>query len=180
MALSLNPPSDAKTPERLPNAPGPGTVLPPHYASCFGCGAEHPTGLHLSVTVAEGVAVDAVFRVAEAHQGAPGLAHGGVLATAADETLGFLNFLLRRPAVTAHLEVDYLAPVPVGTDLHLHARCTAISGRKTYVSCEGRLDAGDGLLALRAAGLFLEVPVEHFRRHAGAQGDVSHEGSYNP
>jgi uncharacterized protein (TIGR00369 family) len=181
VALSLTPPPDATVPERSPDAPPPGTVLPPHYASCFGCGADHPTGLHLSVTVAEGVAVDAVFRVADAHQGAPGLAHGGVLATAADEALGFLNWLLRRPAVTARLEVDYLRPVPVGSDLHLRATCTAVAGRKTYVSCEGRLDAADGPVALRAGGLFVAVPVEHFRKHAGAQaGAVSDDRSYNP
>jgi uncharacterized protein (TIGR00369 family) len=180
VAISLTPPPGLAPPEPAPRAPAPGTVLPPHYAACFGCGNEQPTGLHLSVTVADGVAVDAVFRVQQAHQGAPGLAHGGVLATAADEALGFLNWLLHRPAVTARLEVDYVRPVPVGSDLHLRAECTAVDGRKTYVRCEGRLDATDGPVALRAVGLFLEVPVEHFRRHAGEQGPVSDERSYNP
>lgn len=181
MAVSLTPPPDATAPEVAPDAPSVGTVLPPHYASCFGCGADHPTGLHLSVTVAEGVAVDAVFQVAEAHQGAPGLAHGGVLATAADEALGFLNWLLRRPAVTARLEVDYLRPVPVGSDLHLRAECIAVAGRKTFVRCEGRLDSPDGSVALRATGLFLAVPLEHFRRHAGDRSSaLSGDRSYNP
>jgi uncharacterized protein (TIGR00369 family) len=181
VALSLTPPADATAPERAERAPAPGSVLPHHYASCFGCGDEHPTGLHLSVTVREGVAVDAVFRVSEAHQGAPGLAHGGVLATAADETLGFLNWLLRRPAVTARLEVDYLRPVPIGTDLHLRAECTAVSGRKAYVRCEGRLDDPDGPVALRAGGLFIEVPMEHFRKYApGTQSALGDERSYNP
>jgi acyl-coenzyme A thioesterase PaaI-like protein len=103
------------------------------------------------------------------------------LATAADEALGFLNWLLRRPAVTARLEVDYLRPVPVGSDLHLRAECTAVAGRKTFVRCEGRLDDPNGPPALRATGLFLAVPLEHFRKHAGgreaAPGD---ERSYNP
>jgi uncharacterized protein (TIGR00369 family) len=189
VAISLTPPADATVPQPSPDAPPPGSVLPQHYAQCFGCGAEHPTGLHLSVTVADGVAVDAVFRVAEAHQGAPGLAHGGVLATAADEALGFLNWLLRRPAVTARLEVDYLRPVPIGSDLHLRAECTAVSGRKTFVRCEGRLDGPDGPSALRATGLFLEVPVEHFRAHGEQYRQrfgkerhepLSDERSYNP
>jgi acyl-coenzyme A thioesterase PaaI-like protein len=181
VALSLTPPASATAPVRSDRAPVPGSVLPPHYASCFGCGDEHPTGLHLSVTVREGVAVDALFRVAEAHQGAPGLAHGGVLATAADETLGFLNWLLRRPAVTARLEVDYVRPVPIGSDLYLRAECTAVAGRKAYVRCEGHLDAPDGPVALRAAGLFLEVSMEHFRKHAPEpQEPVDDERSYNP
>jgi uncharacterized protein (TIGR00369 family) len=181
VALSLTPPPGATSPERSPDAPATGTVLPPHYAQCFGCGADHPSGLHLSVTVAEGVAVDAVFRVAEAHQGAPGLAHGGVLATAADEALGFLNWLLRRPAVTARLEVDYLRPVPVGSDLHLRAECTAVDGRKTFVRCEGRLDGPEGPPALRATGLFLAVPMEHFRRHAAGRPTAPDDDrTYNP
>src|ERR1700712_638817 len=196
VAVPLTPPPDAAPPERNPAAPGPGSVLPPHYAACFGCGPDHPTGLHLSVTVAEGVAVDAVFNVAEAHQGAPGLAHGGVLATAADEALGFLNWLLRRPAatarppgeypaprpaVTARLEFDSLRPVPVGSDLHLRAECTAVAGRKTFVRCEGRLDAPDGPAALRATGLFIAVPLEHFRKHAGGRPTTpGDERSYNP
>ena len=29
----------------------------------------------------------------------------------------------------ARLEVDYLRPVPVGSDLHLRAECTAVAGR---------------------------------------------------
>jgi uncharacterized protein (TIGR00369 family) len=181
VALSLTPPSGATPPEPASEAPPPGTVLPPHYASCFGCGPDHPTGLHLSATVAEGVAVDAVFRVAEAHQGAPGLAHGGVLATAADETLGYLNWLLRRPAVTARLEVDYLRPVPVGSDLHLRAECLAVTGRKAFVRCAGRLDDPAGPVALRAAGLFVTVPMEHFRKHAGSRPTaVADDRSYNP
>ena len=78
---------------------------------------------------------------------------------------------------------------PVGTDLHLRAECTAVDGRKTYVRCEGRLDAPDGPAALRATGLFLAVPVEHFRRHGelysrkygqDGHGRLSDERSYNP
>jgi acyl-coenzyme A thioesterase PaaI-like protein len=157
-------------------------VLPPHYARCFGCGDQHETGLHLSATVGEGVSVDAVFRVTEDHQGAPGLAHGGVLATAADEALGFLLWVLRRPAVTGKLEVDYLRPVPVGSDLHLRAECLGVDGRKIYARAEGRLNAPDGPPALRASALFIRVELEHFTSHAAAAGESAgnEEGSYNP
>ena len=53
--------------------------------------------------------------VTEHHQGAPGQAHGGLLATAFDETMGFLLWVVGRPAVTARLETDYVLPVPVGS-----------------------------------------------------------------
>ncbi|SCD93955.1 Thioesterase superfamily protein [Streptomyces sp. BvitLS-983] len=104
----------------------------------------------------------AEFLVRPEHQGAPGLAHGGLLATALDDTLGALNWLLRVISVTGRLETDYLRPVPVGTVLHLSAEVTAVDGRKIYATAEGRLNAPDGPVAVRADALFVEVKVEHF------------------
>lgn len=153
-------------------------VLPPHYRDCFGCGDRHPTGLHLTVTVADGVAVDAEFTVTKDHQGAPGLAHGGLLASAFDEALGYLLGVLRQPAVTGRLEVDYLRPVPVGSTLVIHAQCTGVSGRKIYTRAVGRIDGRD---AVRATGLFIAVPIEHFARHGWTDTDALHGGErYNP
>ena len=37
-----------------------------------------------------------------------------------------------------------------------------MSGRKIYCSATGRIGGPDGVVALRADGLFLEVKVEHF------------------
>jgi acyl-coenzyme A thioesterase PaaI-like protein len=159
-------------------------VIPPHFSGCFGCGPSHPTGLHLRATVGEDVSLNAVFRVTEEHQGAPGLAHGGVLATAFDEAMGYVNALLRLPAVTARLETHYLRPVPVGRDLHIHARCVGVDRRRIYIRADGRLDAPDGPRALRAASLFVVVAVEHFSTHG--RGPLSAEmaegarGTYNP
>ncbi len=107
----------------------------------------------------------AQFAVTEYHEGAPGLAHGGVIAAAFDETLGAANELLRVPMVTGRLECDYVRPVPVGSVLFISAQCTAIAGRKIYTRAEGRLDRQDGLLAARAAAVFIQVPLEHFEIH---------------
>jgi acyl-coenzyme A thioesterase PaaI-like protein len=103
------------------------------------------------------VNVSAEFTVGSAHQGAPGLAHGGVLSAALDETLGALNWLLRVVAVTGSLQTDFVRPVPVGTVLHLTAEVTAVHGRKIYSSATGRIDAPDGPVAVRAGALFIEV-----------------------
>lgn len=59
------------------------------------------------------------FTVTENHQGAPGLAHGGLLSLAFDEALGKLMWLIRTPAVTGRLETDFLLPVPMGRTLLL-------------------------------------------------------------
>ncbi|MYU25049.1 PaaI family thioesterase [Streptomyces sp. SID8352] len=162
---ALQPPADAVRPVRHPDAPAPGEPLGAHYDQCFGCGDDQPHGLRLRARAAEGVRVTAEFTVRPAHQGAPGLAHGGVLTTALDETLGSLNWMLRTIAVTGRLETDFLRPVPVGTTLHLAAEATAVAGRKIYSTATGRIGGPDGPVAVRADALFVAVEVDHFVEH---------------
>ena len=159
---ALTPPTDAVAPIRHPDAPAPGELLGAHYDQCFGCGGAQPHGLHLEARAGEGVSLTAEFTVRSAHQGAPGLAHGGVLATALDETLGSLNWLLRTIAVTGRLETDFVRPVPVGTVLHLEAEVTAVAGRKIYSRATGRIGGPEGPVAVRAGAVFVEVKVDHF------------------
>lgn len=111
----------------------------------------------------EGLTVRGDFTVTEDHQGAPGLAHGGIISTAFDEVLGALNWLLGAPVVTAKLEVDFTRPVPVGTTLRIEAEVTGTHGRKVYSAANGLL--ADGTLAASASALFIQVPFEHFLRN---------------
>ncbi|MFG2575695.1 PaaI family thioesterase [Streptomyces sp. NPDC048481] len=164
-SAALEPPADAVKPVRHPDAPAPGELLGAHYEHCFGCGGGQAHGLHLETRVGDGVSVTAEFTVREAHQGAPGLAHGGILAAALDETLGSLNWLLRTVAVTGRLETDFVRPVPVGATLYLEAEVTAVARRKIYSRAAGRIGGPDGPLAVRAEALFVEVAVEHFVQH---------------
>ncbi|KPI09156.1 thioesterase superfamily protein [Actinobacteria bacterium OK074] len=150
---------------RHPDAPAPGQPLGAHYDQCFGCGDQQAHGLHLAVRAGEGVTITAEFTVTAAHQGAPGLAHGGVLASALDEALGSLNWLLRTIAVTGRLETEYVRPVPVGTVLHLEAEATAVAGRKIYSTATGRVGGPEGPVAVRANALFVQVPIDHFIDH---------------
>lgn len=166
---STTPPPGSSLPERHPKSPATGSELPSHFKHCFGCGDLHPTGLHLKAKVEEGLSISAQFTVTENHQGAPGLAHGGLLSLAFDEALGKLMWLLRAPAVTARLETDFLAPVPIGTTIYISARITGVQGRKVYSEAEGRLDGPDGVLAVRAASLFIVVPMKHFLENAPAE-----------
>jgi acyl-coenzyme A thioesterase PaaI-like protein len=160
-------PPEAQVPQRHPDAVAVGREIPSHYDRCYGCGSKHPAGLHMRVIAGE-LSVHAVFDVTDVHQGAPGLAHGGLLSTAFDEALGALNWLLLVPAVTARLEVDFRRPVPVGSVLHIDARLTGILGRKVYTQAVGRLGE-DGPVALTASALFLQVPLEHFLENGRTQ-----------
>ncbi len=116
----------------------------------------------MTITAGEGLTVSGTFRVSEHHQGAPGLAHGGVLSTALDEILGSLNWLLAGPAVTGRLECDFRRPVPVGTDLVVDAEVVGVKGRRVYTRAVGRLGDRDGQVAVRAAAIFVQVPLQHF------------------
>ncbi|MBK6763560.1 MAG: PaaI family thioesterase [Micrococcales bacterium] len=161
------PPPGAVMPDRHPQAVAEGQEIPSHYDRCYGCGGWHPAGLHMRV-VAGDRSVHAVFEVTDMHQGAPGLAHGGLLSTAFDEALGALNWLLLVPAVTARLEVDFRRPVPVGSVLHIDAHLVGQVGRKVYTQALGRLGE-DGPVALTASALFLQVPLEHFQANGRAE-----------
>ena len=58
-------------------------VLPPHYPTCLGCGPDCPQGYHLQVRRdGDDVVAEHVFE--ERHSGAPGIAHGGAVATVSD------------------------------------------------------------------------------------------------
>jgi acyl-coenzyme A thioesterase PaaI-like protein len=159
-------PPNVRPPVAAADAPAPGAILGQHYARCYGCGVSQPAGLHMTFSVGDDVRVVSEFVVTADHEGAPGLAHGGILTAALDETQATLLWLLRMPAVTARLETDFVAPVPVGSIVRIEARCLGLADRKIYTSAEGVLVAAsgdtDGTLALRSAALFITVPVEHF------------------
>ena len=163
---STTAPEGALIPERHPKAPAVGSKIPSHFGHCFGCGDQHPTGLHLVAYAGEGVDITARFTVTQDHQGAPGLAHGGLLSLAFDEALGKLMWLLRSPAVTARLETDFLMPVPIGSTLHISAKINGQVRRKVFTSAEVRLNSPEGPIVVRASALFVIVTMDHFLNNA--------------
>ena len=134
--------------------------LRPHHPNCMGCGDENPCGMGLRFRI-EDKRVYGAVTFDSRHEGAPGFAHGGAVATVLDDALGTVLILVRRPAVTARLEVDYRAPAFLERDLTVEARCDRIDGRKLHL--EGELHDGETLVA-RARALFLEVDLAHFQR----------------
>lgn len=142
----------------MPPLPRP---VAPHHPNCLGCGPENPGSLGLQLQI-EGERVRAAVRFGRAHEGAPGFVHGGAVATALDDTIGTLLMVLRRPAVTARLEVDYRRPLFIDRDYVVHAWIERLEGRKLHLV--GRIDDARGETAAEAAALFLEVDLAHFRQ----------------
>jgi acyl-coenzyme A thioesterase PaaI-like protein len=129
-----------------------------HHPHCIGCGSENPGSIGLRF-LADGDRIHATCTFDERHQGAPGFVHGGSLATAIDDTVGTLLVLLRRPAVTAHLEIDYRAPAFLHREMSLVAWAERVEGRKLHLAAT--MHDGETLVA-EGRALFLEVPLEHF------------------
>jgi acyl-coenzyme A thioesterase PaaI-like protein len=102
-------------------------------------------------------------RFGSAYEGPPGCVHGGWVAAAMDELLGFAQSLGGQPGMTGTLTVRYRSPTPLHTDLRLVARVDRVEGRKTFAS--GEIHAGERLCA-EAEGVFVSVGRERFERLA--------------
>lgn len=101
------------------------------------------------------VAGEVVF--GSAFEGPPACVHGGFVAAAFDEVLGYVNSLTGNPGMIVRLAVDYKRPTPLHTELHFKAQLDRIEGRKTYAS--GKVFANDRVTAT-AEALFVSVSAE--------------------
>jgi acyl-coenzyme A thioesterase PaaI-like protein len=134
--------------------------LPPgsrllHHDLCFGCGHANLFGLQLEVERAPGGGVAGRFFLKQDHQGAPGYAHGGVLTTALDEAMALLLWGEGTFALTRRLEVDLLAPVPVGTFVRVEAELEDSEGRTLRL--RARALSEDGRELAMARGVFVRA-----------------------
>ena len=103
------------------------------------------------------VVVRTVFGAA--YEGAPGRAHGGMVAAVFDDITGFLLPLVGSAAYTGQLTVRYHRPVPIGTPLEFRSRIDSHEGRKLHVTAD--CHAGDELVA-SADVLFITVDTGRF------------------
>ena len=122
---------------------------------CFGCGPANPTGLQLEFLLAEDRATVCLTRVPERFDGHPGYLHGGIIATLLDEAMSKAVRARGFTAMTRHMEVDYLRPVPSGKPLRLEGRVTHNEGRKHWA--EAKILNAEGTILAHGKGLFIEV-----------------------
>lgn len=101
----------------------------------------------------------ASVRFGSAYEGPPGCVHGGFVAAAFDEVLGFVQSLGGNPGMTARLTVHYRRPTPLHTELLFEGELVRIDGRKIYT--EARVRAA-GEVTAEAEGLFVSVERSRF------------------
>jgi uncharacterized protein (TIGR00369 family) len=126
-----------------------------HHELCFGCGQANLFGLQLELSERPEGGVAGRFFVNQDHQGPPGYAHGGVMATALDEAMSLLVHQRGQLALTGRLDVSLLAPVPVGTYVLVSAEVAQVSGRSLRLEAAASNEAGTALA--KARGTFVEV-----------------------
>ena len=100
-----------------------------------------------------------------AYEGPPGHVHGGYVAAAFDEVLGYAQSLTESPGMTGRLIVHYRSPTPLHTELRFEGVVLRTEGRK--ILTEGKLWAGDVLCA-QSEGLFVRVPPDRMASLARA------------
>jgi acyl-coenzyme A thioesterase PaaI-like protein len=121
-------------------------------------GWSNPTGVELDVRFDSGeVIADVVLR--RAFEGAPGRAHGGIVAAVFDDVTGFVIGKLQEPAFTGELTVRYLAAVPVDEPLEFRARLDGRERRKLFISAEVR--TSDAVVATCRA-IYITVDLARF------------------
>jgi uncharacterized protein (TIGR00369 family) len=126
-----------------------------HY--CFGCGAQNPHGLKLDFRIEDQRAV-AELRPCAEHQGYPGLVHGGIIATALDEAMGWAMLAVGVWAVTGKMEVKYRQPLPL--DAKATVSGEVIRNRGRWLEVRGEVRSAEGKLMAESEGLFMRLPQE--------------------
>lgn len=111
-----------------------------------------PIALHV-----DGRQVRGTVTFGSAYEGPPGHVHGGFVAAAFDEILGYVQSTTGNPGMTGTLKVRYRKPTPLHVELRLEGTVTRVDGRKIFT--EGRMYAAD-MLTADAEGIFISVDLE--------------------
>ncbi len=104
------------------------------------------------------------FRVPRRFEGPPGHVHGGIIATILDEAMGKVNRQKGIVALTRHMSIDYLQPVPLATRLRAVGWSVKEEGRKHFHA--GEIRALDGTVLARGNGVFIAInSAELFQKY---------------
>jgi acyl-coenzyme A thioesterase PaaI-like protein len=134
---------------------------------CFVCGVENPCGLKIRF-FNEGLhRCMTQVTLNEQYQSYPGIAHGGILATILDETMGRAilaegseprEITDERFMFTAKIELRYRKSVPLNQEFIARGRVDKDRGRLVMVS--GEITLADGTVAVEASATLADIPPE--------------------
>jgi acyl-coenzyme A thioesterase PaaI-like protein len=142
-------------------------LYPDSWSHCHGCGRLNATGLRIR-SFWDGDETVATVVPRPDQTSLPGYVYGGLIASAIDcHSTGSAAGAAHRAAggvpgggplprfVTARLEVDFLAPTPIGEPMQLRSKIAEVGARKVVVETE--LTSG-GALCARGRAVLVRVP----------------------
>jgi acyl-coenzyme A thioesterase PaaI-like protein len=124
---------------------------------CFGCGPGNDHGLHLRPE-RQGDIVVAQFTPTPSHSGWSRVVHGGILASALDETMAYALFLRGEMGMTARMEIRYRRRVVPGDLLTVEAWVNSESRR--IADIQGRIRRENATVAEAKARFMKLGPLE--------------------
>jgi len=142
-----------------------------HHPNCFGCGKENTQGLHADFRFdSSSGEVRFDYQPRPFQEGAPGYAHGGILASLVDEAQGDLCFHLGHFVMTDQLITKYHKAVNLEEPVRIRAWLTSARKRRLYTRATIHSQAGDILVSSRARWYIMNERV--FSRMFGNYMDV--------
>jgi acyl-coenzyme A thioesterase PaaI-like protein len=117
--------------------------------------------------------------IGPAFEGAPGRAHGGIVAAILDDVTGHVLQIARTPAFTGSLKVTYHKATPLGRPIQFRARLAGREGRRLHITA----DVWDGDVRLASCeAVYVTVDPAVFdaaarRAESDSDGDEIRRGS---
>ncbi len=133
----------------------------PNSSMCFVCGLNNKLGLKSFFYELENKEILGVFKSKEVHQSYPGRLHGGISASALDETIAraIMPFYENTVwGITLEFNIKYRKPLPIGEDLNIVARITSNNSRG--FEGNGEILLPNGKVAVEGKGRYLKMPIE--------------------
>jgi len=139
----------------------------PRSKWCFVCGVQNTCGLHIRFFDDGPGQVMARITLDDQYQSYPGIAHGGILSTILDETMGRAvlsngdtndNIHQARFMFTAKMEIRYRRSVPLNQEFIARGRIENDRGR--LVTASGQIVLADGTVAVEATATLAEIPQD--------------------
>jgi len=128
----------------------------PSYRACFVCGRENPCGLR-GVFRTDGKKVYYEFAPGEHHVGYRNRVHGGIIAAALDEAMGWAVYVATgKMFYTWEMQVRFMRPVSPGMKLTVEAEFG--EAERAYCTARGKLVDRDGTVFARARGKYAIIP----------------------
>jgi acyl-coenzyme A thioesterase PaaI-like protein len=137
-------------------------------------GRSSPWGLDLEFH-RYGDEIEALVTLRAAHEGAPGRAHGGIVAAMFDDVFGYVLDVVDQAGFTGELSVRYAAATPLHRQLACRVRFDERHGRKLLMS--GTLtDVEAGKVVATSKATFIAVDPEAFARQTAERPAPPDEG----